>query len=97
MSAEDSVTHSAEEMILAKENLEYKIDIAVALLNNYACCGRLQKAKQFFERLRQLRGSVSVLLWNIMIKVTNFLHLFFRTFLFIYLFYVLGVWRELVG
>jgi pentatricopeptide repeat protein len=66
----DAICQTVESMIASEDAVECSVDIAVALLDNYASCGRLDQAEQFFERLCRLRASVSVLLWNIMIKVT---------------------------
>lgn len=71
MPAEDTISHAVEFLLDCKDILEPNTDLAVALLDNYASCGRLLKAEQYFEHLYQARASVSILLWNIMIKVQS--------------------------
>eukprot|EP00026_Physarum_polycephalum_P001143 Phypoly_transcript_01144.p1 GENE.Phypoly_transcript_01144~~Phypoly_transcript_01144.p1 ORF type:complete len:1168 (+),score=70.91 Phypoly_transcript_01144:126-3629(+) len=83
MPAEDTMCNDVEAIIASEDILEYTTDLAVALLDNYASCGRLMQAEQFFEHLRRTRASVNVLLWNVMIKAygvnlmaTKAIHLF---------------------
>lgn len=65
MPAESTICNAVKDMIAS----EYSTDLAVALINNYASCGHLLEAEQFFENICEAQASVSVLLWNIMIKV----------------------------
>jgi hypothetical protein len=66
---EESICRDVEAMIARDDNKA--IELAGALLNNYASSGHLHQAELFFKHLCQLRGSVGVMLWNIMIKVSN--------------------------
>jgi hypothetical protein len=71
MPAEGTIYNEVEALIAEDDALECATDLAVALLNNYASCGYLMQAEQFFERLCRARPLVSVMLWNIMIKVSK--------------------------
>lgn len=73
MPVEDSIGNAVEAIISGEDTVMHT-NLAIALLDNYTNCGRHGQAEQFFGYLCQARASVSVLLWNIMIKVSTINH-----------------------